>query len=707
MDASVAKEFLSFECWRFDRRMGELFREDLNGAWLPVAIGSRAISVLSVLLDRPGTLVVKDVIMGAVWPRYVEPNNLTVQIAALRRVLDAERVGASCIQTIPGRGYRFVIGVTKLNEDVSILQARLNDEGPVSNLSAQAAKVGGQARRLSMVVLPFVTSGGNRKEECLAAAVTEGLTTELCRIEGAFVSAGHAATTMFRDQPIDVRAIGDALRVRYIVDGRLRNLGNIVRVNVQLISTETNTYLWACRFDHKMTDIRRGQDEIVSRLKAELATQMLAVESARSLQERPNKPDSTDLLLRARALLRKHDQTALLRNASGLLEEALRLDPSSVSAMCDLASQLLNRFMNHGDDQGSQDLLEQAMAFVAAAAVIEPNNEGVIYRQGYLARALGRWREAIALLQRLVELFPHSNHGFRQLGFCKLATGQAEAAIPLLERSIYLDPLAPANRYAYQRISQALLLLGRDAEAIDWARRALAEGTFGHPNERAYCYWLMASALATTGQIDDARRALAEANQLMPFATVQTLLAPSSRGLPDPAYVALMGRMRQGLRVAGMREHADEYATCGLTSDGNLSRELYGVTPSTIPGATTIRTSELVDLRSRLRPILIDTASNSYGRSLPGAIGLQGLSHGSPFSDGVQTRFCRKIRELTNADRSMPIVAYCVNSERFASHNMVIRLVALGYTQVYWYRGGWEAWLGAGLPNTELALQSW
>ena len=156
-----------------------------------------------------------------------------------------------------------------------------------------------------------------------------------------------------------------------------------------------------------------------------------------------------------------------------------------------------------------------------------------------------------------------------------------------------------------------------------------------------------------------------------------------------------------------MREHADEHASLGSTSNGELSNRWYGLTPANNPGAVTIRTNELVTLLSRHRSLLIDMAFSSCGRSLPNAIGLQGLGHGEAFSEGLQARLSRKIRELTDGDRSAPIVVYCANSERLTSYHMVRRLVELGYTQVHWYRGGWEAWLMAGLPTLKLSLHSW
>ncbi len=79
----------------------------------PVPVGSRALAILVVLLERPGELVSKQVLMARVWPDvFVEPGNLTVHISALRRVLRDGRDGNRFIINIPGRGYRFVDDVT-------------------------------------------------------------------------------------------------------------------------------------------------------------------------------------------------------------------------------------------------------------------------------------------------------------------------------------------------------------------------------------------------------------------------------------------------------------------------------------------------------------------------------------------------------------------------------------------------------------------
>jgi DNA-binding winged helix-turn-helix (wHTH) protein len=106
--------------FRLDWRLGVLFRRDERGVFAPLPIGSRALDILGVLAERAGELVTRGEIISAVCPATgVEDSNLDVQIAALRRVLDERRTDGSCIQTIRGRGYRFITPVTQVAADVA------------------------------------------------------------------------------------------------------------------------------------------------------------------------------------------------------------------------------------------------------------------------------------------------------------------------------------------------------------------------------------------------------------------------------------------------------------------------------------------------------------------------------------------------------------------------------------------------------------
>ena len=102
-----------FENYLLDQSAGVLLRLRPDGQTSRVPLGGRAFRILCLLVERRGAIVTRQEIMDGVWPDVVvEENNLSVQLSNLRRALDAQRELGSCIQTLPGRGYRFLPAVT-------------------------------------------------------------------------------------------------------------------------------------------------------------------------------------------------------------------------------------------------------------------------------------------------------------------------------------------------------------------------------------------------------------------------------------------------------------------------------------------------------------------------------------------------------------------------------------------------------------------
>ena len=245
-----------FGDFRLDRQGDGLLRRDERGVFVPVPMGLRALDVLGVLVERPGKLVSKEEIMAAVWGRtVVESANLTVQISALRRIIDDGRTEGSCIQTVAARGYRFVTAVTR--PECSAQPSAGGDHAPGSP-TENARRV---APRLSIVVLPFTNLSDDREQEYFADGITEDLTTDLSRLTDLLVISRSTAS-IYRGKPIDARRLGHELGVRYVLEGSVRRANEKVRISAQLIDAEANTHLWAERFDRKIGDFFVLQDEV-------------------------------------------------------------------------------------------------------------------------------------------------------------------------------------------------------------------------------------------------------------------------------------------------------------------------------------------------------------------------------------------------------------------------------------------------------------
>lgn len=152
--------------------------------------------------------------------------------------------------------------------------------------------------------------------------------------------------------------------------------------------------------------------------------------------------------------------------------------------------------------------------------------------------------------------------------------------------------------------------------------------------------------------------------------------------------------------LTGSAAGASEDADFGVAPAGELRlANLSAPTPRAIPGAKVVRTADLRDRLSAAeaeRPLLFDVLGGEPHDSLPGAIWLPGAGRGESYDDAVQARLARLLQAATRADARRAMVFFCQGTACWLSYNAALRAVALGYREVYWYRGGIEAWLAQG-----------
>lgn len=256
-----------------------------------VALGGRALDVLLVLVANAGALVTKDELMELVWPDVtVEENNLQVQISTLRRTLGPDR---GWIVTAAGRGYRFVAQVSRPPARADGTPAGAASTGLIQAhpMHAEAVRTTAtQPSQFSLLVLPFASRGPDQAQSWFANGVTDSLTTDFARVlPGSTVIAQSTAET-YRGRPFDAREIGRSHCVRYVLDGSILLADRQVRVNAQLIDTETGRHLWAERFDMAWQDTLPLQDAIADRLLRKAGQQIICAELRRDSITRAGDP---------------------------------------------------------------------------------------------------------------------------------------------------------------------------------------------------------------------------------------------------------------------------------------------------------------------------------------------------------------------------------------------------------------------------------
>ena len=201
--------------------------------------------------------------------------------------------------------------------------------------AAVAANAPAEAAHLSIVVLPFANLSGDPAQDYLADALTDELTTGLARIRDSFVIARNTAFT-FKGKPVDAKAIGKDLGVRYVLEGSVQPSGDQVRVNAQLIDADSGAHLWAEQFDTPRADLLQMQDEIVTHLARAFVPSTPRGRGRRRLKRTPAaNPDAEDLALQchARPMESRISSARKRKRRYELCEQALAIDPNNVLAL--------------------------------------------------------------------------------------------------------------------------------------------------------------------------------------------------------------------------------------------------------------------------------------------------------------------------------------------------------------------------------------
>jgi len=469
--------------------------------------------------------------MEAAWPGLaVEESNLTVQIAALRRVLREEPGGDRWIETLPRRGYRFVGPAVTTGET----------GGATTAITKPALAL---PDKPSIAVLPLTNLSGDPNEDYFSDGVTEDILTELSRFSELFVIARNSSFT-YKGKAVDVRQVGRELGVSYVLEGSVRRAADRVRVTAQLIDATTAAHLWAERYDRKIEDVFAVQDEIACTIGPILVAHVNKAEIQRTLLKPPTDWHAHDYYLRAVASMASFYssfQTKDLHEARRLLEASLSADPTYARAYTTLSFTYSAAFSNPADDDYTTNAaLEHAYEFAQKGVQFDPYLPQAHSQLGWVLIWKRRHEAAISSFERAIALNPNFSD-WRFIAGLTLA-GEHERALKVSEVYLRLDPFHPANALTF--IGVALFLLGRYADALV----PLLDSVSRSPNSRAHT--ALAATYGQLGRLEEAQAEAREVLRIEPNYTIarhRRLLAPFKNSFDAENYF-------NGIRKAGLPE---------------------------------------------------------------------------------------------------------------------------------------------------------
>lgn len=280
-------------------------------------------SMLSYFVQNPGRLITKQELLDNIWAEvFVEEGAVKGYVRKLRQILNDVPKRPRYIETARGLGYRYIGDIAMCGHE-EVRPAALVDRDS----------------RLTIAVLAFTNMGADQGKEYFSDGISEDIITDLSRFPMLSVIARHSSFA-FKGERIDVKEVGRKLGADYLVEGSVRLAGERLRITAQLIDVETESHIWAERYDREVQAIFEVQDDVTRSIVATIAAKLGQAVSEGAARKPPADIKSYEYLLQASRRYYRFNPAENVA-AAGLYEKAIERDPQSARAHSGLANAYL------------------------------------------------------------------------------------------------------------------------------------------------------------------------------------------------------------------------------------------------------------------------------------------------------------------------------------------------------------------------------
>ena len=340
--------------------------------------------------------------------------------------------------------------------------------------------------------------------------MSDDIITALGHVPGFFVTSSNT-TFVYKGQSIDTRQIGRELGVRYIVEGRIQQAGDDIRINATLVEASSGDQIWSEHFSGDMSDIFALQDQVAQSLVGQIQPELMQAEFRRSSRMPTENLDAWSMLHSARMrFLLGHG-----REAVRLAEAAIEKDPNYANAHGFLTWAILNLVITRWSDDPARDQ-ERCRFHCHRALELDPENADVLYGAAYLNVTTGDPETAMEQIDRCCDINPNDAFAQATRGWILATVERGEEGLEAADLALRLSPRDPRTYYLLAFISYIYAMLERYSEAEQINIRSLMQndGYF-------WSSWQYVLVLAVQGKATEARGAIQKLHKIVPDLDLQ------------------------------------------------------------------------------------------------------------------------------------------------------------------------------------------
>ena len=488
---------------------------ELRRAGRPLKLERIPMELLLLLVESRGQLVTREQIIERIWGRDVfldADTSINSAIRKIRQVLKDDPEQPKFIQTVTGRGYRFIGGVT----DVVPLTIAPPVEAPVGpnqglqsagDLASPAQTIT-QVRRLSVrfhgraaqaaaaavvlllflgaigywrsqrrsllrpqfktiAVLPLKNYSGDPQQEYFVDGMTDSVIADLGKIKDLRVIS-RTSVTPYKNSRKSMREIGSDLHADAVIEGSVARSADRVRITVQLIDAARDQHLWSESYEREMKDIFALQSQVAQAIAEQVHAAVTPEEQGHLSRSHVIDPDVYELYLKGRHIMERGGLQDV-RNAIGYFQSGLEKDPDNALLYTGLADAYIDKMMDVHESPA--EATSQARVAAEKALQLDDSLAEAHTSLGMIKLSYDwDWAGAEHEFKRAIELNPGYPLAYVMYGQYLTMVGRQTDAVPYFEKAHKLDPLFGQS---YRGEGYSCFMAHKYDEAIVQYRKAL------------------------------------------------------------------------------------------------------------------------------------------------------------------------------------------------------------------------------------------